>query len=691
MSRVYQFTVWLLLAYLSIASVSAQKQKQNWYFGRAAAITFRNDTPQVLTDNPLTTYTTSAITANDPATGELLFYSNGEELRDANHNAIARLIDNPQYIRDMVVLPHPSKSNIYYLYIIISNGGLAAQTTLNFFTITMDNRSVKSCEGPFSMTKGYAHKITAVKNCGNGGYWLFMDYNYKKVVSYSLGHSGWPVPHDTFDLNENMQGLGDLVSNSDGTLLALSNYNVKPEATQVIVLKVDKLCGTLSDYRKFNYTKGEYPFGLAFSNNSRFLYISYSVGTSQLAQYDIENEEGYIVSISDQNYNELQMGPDGKIYVSTNDDNRPGPRIDVIEKPDEKGTACGFRTNALNLGKDRTSNFCFPNFIQDYSTEGCKTFAPEFVVDSACVGGTITVRQINDYKPAGSFEWQVNEKKVTENPPSFTSDSMQQVVFDYIWQTCNRPDTIRLIGGFADSVDFVMDRDTILCGGEALTIGPPIDSALRYHWSQTNVYSNKLNITESGQYCLTASNKGCAITKCVQVKFRPQPRDLGDSADYPCDTLSASLVRAGGNADFPQYRWYPFPQDTSQWYVVEAEGPGLFYVVGDRYRCNYTGAQYLTTNCPSVIYFPNAFTPGNDKLNNYFGAYGYNVSKYHLQVFNRWGELLFESNNLNERWDGTFKEQLCDPGIYYYTCSYATQDQGYLRLGNTSGKVVLLR
>jgi gliding motility-associated-like protein len=69
----------------------------------------------------------------------------------------------------------------------------------------------------------------------------------------------------------------------------------------------------------------------------------------------------------------------------------------------------------------------------------------------------------------------------------------------------------------------------------------------------------------------------------------------------------------------------------------------------------------------TTIYFPNAFTPDQDGVNDKFGAVGLNAEKYELKIFNRWGELLFESSNIEYKWDGTHQGSLVPDGVYVYT------------------------
>ena len=64
---------------------------------------------------------------------------------------------------------------------------------------------------------------------------------------------------------------------------------------------------------------------------------------------------------------------------------------------------------------------------------------------------------------------------------------------------------------------------------------------------------------------------------------------------------------------------------------------------------------------------PNAFTPNGDGLNDYFGVSGYNTNRLiKLKIYNRWGQLIFETNDINKRWDGSYKKLPQPVGIYIY-------------------------
>ncbi|MGE5316497.1 MAG: gliding motility-associated C-terminal domain-containing protein [Chloroflexota bacterium] len=98
--------------------------------------------------------------------------------------------------------------------------------------------------------------------------------------------------------------------------------------------------------------------------------------------------------------------------------------------------------------------------------------------------------------------------------------------------------------------------------------------------------------------------------------------------------------------------------------------------------CKSTGTPFITTI--------NAFTPNNDNLNDVFKPIlsGDEVPPlFKLQIFNIWGELLFESNNPQSGWNGTFKSKPCPVGTYVFVLTYSLQGKE----NRTTGNVNLIR
>ena len=94
--------------------------------------------------------------------------------------------------------------------------------------------------------------------------------------------------------------------------------------------------------------------------------------------------------------------------------------------------------------------------------------------------------------------------------------------------------------------------------------------------------------------------------------------------------------------------------------------------------------------CPNLLYYiPNSFTPDGDEHNNTFKwtfTSGFDPMNFNILIFNRWGELIFESNNSNGYWDGTYGDTMCPLGVYTYKLQFDNQknDGKYLFIGNVN-------
>lgn len=91
----------------------------------------------------------------------------------------------------------------------------------------------------------------------------------------------------------------------------------------------------------------------------------------------------------------------------------------------------------------------------------------------------------------------------------------------------------------------------------------------------------------------------------------------------------------------------------------------------------------LYTLCDD-IYFPNAFSPNNDGLNDRFGALGNlaPVSRYSMVIYNRWGQMVFTATNPAQRWDGTMNGKAQNPGNFIYRVEYQYRGRPRSRSGN---------
>ena len=81
----------------------------------------------------------------------------------------------------------------------------------------------------------------------------------------------------------------------------------------------------------------------------------------------------------------------------------------------------------------------------------------------------------------------------------------------------------------------------------------------------------------------------------------------------------------------------------------------IVQIVTNEYGCMDTTFKVLEIKPAFTIYVPNVFTPNSDGLNDGFGAKGVGIIKFSMQIFDRWGHMVFSSGDIHDTWDGTAK------------------------------------
>ncbi len=104
--------------------------------------------------------------------------------------------------------------------------------------------------------------------------------------------------------------------------------------------------------------------------------------------------------------------------------------------------------------------------------------------------------------------------------------------------------------------------------------------------------------------------------------------------------------------------------------------------------CEDSIQKNVTVKEKENLFVPNVFTPQGDGINDYFTPISFGIEKINMKIFNRWGGLIFESNNILQGWDGTYNGNACSIGVYFYiieAVSFSNKEY------NIHGTVTLLR
>ena len=97
----------------------------------------------------------------------------------------------------------------------------------------------------------------------------------------------------------------------------------------------------------------------------------------------------------------------------------------------------------------------------------------------------------------------------------------------------------------------------------------------------------------------------------------------------------------------------------------------------------------ISVEKPYALYAPTAFSPDGDGINDYFNIVGQGLTDYIIEIYNRWGQMVFKSTTLDNQWDGKFQQKNSPPGTYVYKIK--TTDFGTELKLIKSGTVSLVR
>ncbi|MBI1222675.1 MAG: T9SS type B sorting domain-containing protein [Bacteroidetes bacterium] len=213
--------------------------------------------------------------------------------------------------------------------------------------------------------------------------------------------------------------------------------------------------------------------------------------------------------------------------------------------------------------------------------------------------------------------------------------------------------------------------DTGYCGGQGVNIALNQFSS-NYVFTQGGItVRDTLTVPGPGTYALTASDSGCYYTDTFKVEaFPPLVVEFNDSVDV-CK-LGNQPYSFNGMDGYSYYWDGALLPDT----LVTISGEGMHQIlVIDSNGCQ-ASQSIIFYNCGCRLYFPNAITVNQDGKNEVFKGYGCDyIEKYHLLIYNRWGELVFESFNPSESWDGTFGGKQTPDNVYLYLVNYNVTGQ----------------
>ena len=288
---------------------------------------------------------------------------------------------------------------------------------------------------------------------------------------------------------------------------------------------------------------------------------------------------------------------------------------------------------------------------------------PSIQGTTVCQGVPVTLTDLNDKGETTDFIWSTGATTATISPT--TTGSFTLDVIDI--HGCEGTSTTAVTFIAYPTVD--LGKDMVICeGDDKVTFDAGnIGNTITWNSGQT---TSTISTDQAGEYIVTVSDGGCPAYDTVVLSVVDLPvselNQLLGVAPYCFNELeTAILLEAGARNDY-EYLWGTGETTPS----ITVDAPGTYLVEISAGSCFITDRITLMDYCPSTLYVPNTFTPDNDGLNDYFLAVGDYIANFEMYVYNRWGQLIFHSDNIYEGWDGTYSGNEVQIDTYVYKIYY---------------------
>lgn len=345
----------------------------------------------------------------------------------------------------------------------------------------------------------------------------------------------------------------------------------------------------------------------------------------------------------------------------------------------------------------------FPSSISDFELASTQTCYPEMVIEVEQLSSCTDVNQwlVNGDLQSGSFSPQLNATDIGENIITLQTNNE--------WQCADETSEVFTVHPQPE-VDFEANVWNG-CEGSTISFTNLADGAVAYSWDLGNGQtSDEMNITgyypASGIYdveLIANSVFGCYDTLIMSdaIEIFEPPYAAFSMTPEEVDMYDPEFVftdQSVGEVD--QWFWdfgdgeEGFSEIVSHYYD-ELDAMYVALVVTDVNGCMDTAMRSIIINTELNVYVPNAFTPGDgDQINDYFGPVFSSeklISDYHFTIFSRWGSIVFDSTDSQEKWTGGVKDgdYFVPDGVYVWQLIYRKSDA--VDLTKVRGHVTIVR
>jgi gliding motility-associated-like protein len=289
------------------------------------------------------------------------------------------------------------------------------------------------------------------------------------------------------------------------------------------------------------------------------------------------------------------------------------------------------------------------------------------IVDASCFlsNGSATI-SASGGTPPYSYTWSSIPVQTGQNLQNAAAGNYNVTVSDASGCSTITSVTIGQTGGLIVTATS-SDEDCNLGNGTITVNASQGTGSYSYMWSTSPVQtSNTVTGLTAGTYTVTVSDGVCSVTTSVTVNISPGPTALFSAHPNIVDIYNSDVSfidHSTGNIVNWQWNFGDGTPVGSGESVDHTFGSiGIYYVtltITDNNGCTDIYIDTIHVNDIFALYIPNTFSPNDDGINDLFLPKGLSVDpdNFNMAIYNRWGNIVFETSKWGEGWNGTYKNQ----------------------------------
>ncbi len=295
-----------------------------------------------------------------------------------------------------------------------------------------------------------------------------------------------------------------------------------------------------------------------------------------------------------------------------------------------------------------------------------------------CSGNSVTLNASG----ASTYAWTNSTSLNTNTGPSVIASPTTTTIYNVVGTSiagCSSSNTATVT---VMPLPIVTTSNDSICSGESVNLNAI--GANTYNWSPVSSLntSSGANVIASPNtttnYTLTSNNGTCTSNQTIQVAVYSSPianftSNMGDSLEIN-STIELSNTSSNANNIVWQFCDNTISSNNTINLVMDETGTCCIKLKAEKNNCYDSISKCFVVYEPYYINIPNVFSPNGDGKNEIYKMDASGINTFHCEIYNRWGQKLYEWDGINGYWDGKTKNGIASDGTYYYIINYTTPD-----------------